>query len=348
MPRNLRLWLGGEDLVGEVLALIKYLSDLDNTNIELSSRERLGYRYICFEGEGCEGGEFPEGGGHIGIRTSGTTGEPKVHWKNYREVLGKKVGRSGEGDYWLLTYNPARWAGLSVLLHCMKNKLKLRIPENLSAGAILDGFCGVTHISITPSLFRKLMMLDIGKMRGAGIKQLTFGGEWVDQKILDEARVIWPGVRVTTVYASTEQGDICASSDGLEGFPIEKMRGATLGVDGELLINGEGTGDLWKIVDGRYFFLGRKVEVINVGGAKITATQVEVEVRKVVGIQACRAFAIENPLLGQVVGLEYSGNIGRLDLKRELGKVLPRFAIPAMITQVQDIEITEAGKIKRT
>lgn len=329
---NYKCWIGKENMfVEEVIKLIQLLNE-DN-NIILSTESSPGFDWIVECQENFDE-RFPTSTGHVALQTSGTTGIPKVIWKNFKEECKNKKGRGTDQDVWLLTYSPARWAGLSVLIHCMKTKAKLIIPKNLTVNNILNIIKDVTHISLTPSLFRKMIICDYKALQQADIKQITFGGEYATQNILNEAKTLYPNARVSHVYATTESGDLCACSDGLEGFPVEKM---------PRLDNG----DMWEIKDGRVYFVGRNTEVINVGGAKITQTEVENAVYNISKVIQCRAFSINNILLGQVVGLEYIGDITPKEIRIILLKTLPKYAVPVQIFQVESIELTSANKVKR-
>ena len=329
---NYKCWIGQEGrFVEEVQKLISILSV--NNNIALSTEPANGFDWIveCKEAHFVE---FLPAGGSIALRTSGTTGTPKLIWKDFETIYRDKKGKGSDQDVWLLTYNPARWAGLSVIIHCMKTNAKLVIPKDLSINHMLDVIEQVTHISLTPSLFRKMMISDPDRLQRAPLKQITFGGEYATQKVLDDAKTLFPNARVSHVYATTESGDLCACSDGLEGFPVERM---------PRLENG----DNWRIENGRAYFIGRDTEVISVGGAKITQTEVENATNSIPGINQCHAFPVSNALLGQVVGLEYVGDITPRDIKLALLKKLPKYAVPMQITQVDVIELTSANKIKR-
>jgi acyl-CoA synthetase (AMP-forming)/AMP-acid ligase II len=284
------------------------------------------------------------------LKTSGTTGTPKNIEKNLQEALDKKRGGLEE-DRWILTYDPKRWAGVSTITHSVKFNSKLYVPKSLSFEDIIN--CAhknkITHISLTPSIFRSMLLVDReGKLNNTPIKQITFGGEYSPQSVLDLAKKLFPKARVTHIYASTEMGDICAVSDGLEGIPKHKLEkeGFEINDHNELIINDFNTKDMWELREDRYFFLGRDQEIINVGGVKVSPLVVEEAALKF-GAKFAKSYSIKNPILGNLVGLDYVGDIDKKELKTKLSQHLNKYEIPSKIRKVDTIEISEAGKVKR-
>jgi hypothetical protein len=47
------------------------------------------------------------------------------------------------------------------------------------------------------------------RSRDIPLKQITIGGEAVDQVTLDMLRGVFPAARITHIYASTEAGALC-------------------------------------------------------------------------------------------------------------------------------------------
>lgn len=280
----------------------------------------------------------------ISLYTSGTTGAPKNIQKDVECLVGKE--QTNQTQKFLLTYSPERWAGVSVILHCLKSGCELIVPNSLLIEDIIAAGkeYGATHISLTPSFFRN-MVLRSGAC-DIHINQITFGGEYATQGVLDMAKQIWPDARVTHVYASTEFGDICAVSDGREGIPEYKFEKFSFD-ENELIIDGKHTDDLWDKRNGRYYFIGRKQEIINVGGNKVSPIIVE-EAANSCGALMSKAYAISSPLMGFVVGLDYVGAITPLQLRKNMISKLPKYAVPCKIVSVEKIELSSAGKLKRT
>ena len=287
-------------------------------------------------------------GRELRMRTSGTTGIPKNIYKELGSALQKK--RTGlPNEKWILTYSPLRWAGVSVILHVLKSGAILYVPQSLRFDDIIQT-CEVnkpTHISLTPSMFRSLLLKDNGnKLPRIQFKQITFGGESATQSVLNLAKKTWSGARITHVYASTEVGDICAVSDGMEGIPAYKFAEYTISETGELIIGDFPTGDIWKLRGDRYYFFGRIQEVINVGGNKVSPMEIE-EFAVNNGADMARAFPVASPVTGFLVGLDYVGEIDERELLNRFRARFPKYACPAKISRVAHLSISDSGKMIR-
>ncbi len=284
----------------------------------------------------------------VTLQTSGTTGPPKRFLKDLQSPFAKKRG-GNTNDVWLLTYSPKRWAGISVILHSLKFNCRLIVPETLSFKDILFALVKLepTHVGLTPSMFRNLLLNDVEKLlTKVMLKQITFGGEAATQSVLDLAKSIWHQARITHVYASTEFGDICAVSDGQEGIPIHKFDCFKFSAEGELIINDIPSGDFWERRKDRYYFLSRKEEVINVGGNKVNPLEIE-EIALQAGVKLAKVYGVKSPVMGNLVALDYVGEIDEVELKNILRQQLPKWAYPVKIKRCQQIALSAAGKMVR-
>ena len=287
--------------------------------------------------------------GRLQLKTSGTTGVPKEIAVRLSDRV--KSTKQDPDARWLMCYQAGKWAWVSLTLHAVASSGSIVIPSNLSPLAILDA--GIkdmaTHIGLTPSMFRLMMLAEPSNVAKLPIKQVTLGGEYATQALLDSVMQVWPKARVTHVLATTETGDICSASDGKEGFPWPRVQraGGSLSSEGELLVHGAPTGDFWELADDRMVFLGRREEIINVGGIKVSPIQVEAAALEVPGVTGAAAFPLSSLILGQMVGLEVSGLVSEGEVRRALHGMLPKVARPALVRVVSHIELSDAGKTMR-
>jgi acyl-CoA synthetase (AMP-forming)/AMP-acid ligase II len=259
-------------------------------------------------------------------------------------------------------------------------------PDFLARAAAL----GVTHISGTPSHWRRALMS--GAARLLQPRYVRLSGEVADQGLLDQLRATYPEARIAHAFASTEAGVAFDVEDGLAGFPAEFVAGARNGIemkveDGTLRIRSQrtaqqylgpgaqalndsqgyvDTGDLVELSQGRYYFRGRKGGVINVGGLKVYAEEVEGVLNTHPRVRMSRVHAKRNPIMGALVVaevvLEDAAGAERAaadegtaadeeSLKNEILEAcrhaLPAHKVPARLTFVPALELTAAGKLVR-
>ena len=88
-----------------------------------------------------------------------------------------------------------------------------------SVGSLLTRFgaAGITHISGTPSHWRKVLMSSEGGRIDPDHVRLS--GEIADDAVLGALRALYPRARIEHAYASTEAGVVFAVDDGRAGFP---------------------------------------------------------------------------------------------------------------------------------
>jgi acyl-coenzyme A synthetase/AMP-(fatty) acid ligase len=294
----------------------------------------------------------------VTLFTSGTTGTPKAVHRPWDELEAEVSSSGGEDDRFLLTYNVARYAGLQVALHCLAHGAELLVPERVDdVGAVIAAAATATHLSATPSLLRRIVMAG-GADRLAGLAQITLGGEYATQAVLDLAARCWPSARVTSIYASSEAGASFVASDGREGFPAEALehgragRTGRLEDDGELVVTLAGgrevrTGDHWALQDGRLLYRGRDEDLVNVGGYKVSPAKVERVLLGVDGVEDCRVFGKPSPVTGQVVVAELVGEFDVAAVRAACRAALERAEVPGLFRKVEAVPLTAAGKARR-
>src|SRR4029077_2918568 len=89
---------------------------------------------------------------------------------------------------------------------------------------------GVTHISGTPTFWRSFLLV-APPASLSELRQITMGGEAVDQPTLDRLRAAFPNAHITHIYASTEAGVVFSVHDGEEGSPAEWLEDVVQGVN---------------------------------------------------------------------------------------------------------------------
>jgi acyl-CoA synthetase (AMP-forming)/AMP-acid ligase II len=317
-------------------------------------------------------------GFHVLVQTSGTTGTPKLARHTLAALTGRiKPSKPPAGSArWLLTYEPASYAGLQVILTALLGGDELvavadGFVANLVAAALAHA---PTHISATPTFWRGLLIAAGPSLRRIPLVQLTLGGEMADDAILRRLREEFPSAGITHIYASTEAGVVFAVKDGKAGFPCSWLEQGTEGVrlrvrDGILEVmsprrmvdyvtpilpsrEADGwlnTGDLVSIQGDRVYFLGRADTVISVGGAKVSREEVEAVLLAVPGVKDARVFPIASPVTGNLVAAELvcestdHDDMRRVVLARARA-VLPAYKVPRVVRFVEALPVSRTGK----
>src|SRR5260370_14016129 len=154
--------------------------------------------------------------------TSGATGLHKLVLHNLSTLAGaiKSSGRAGSPVVWSTFYDIRRYGGLQIFIRALLGggSLVLSSAEESTADFLIRAAgCGVTHISGTPSHWRRALMSPAA--RRLSPRYIRLSGEIADQGILDALRAFYPEASVAHAFASTEAGVAFDVVDGLAGFP---------------------------------------------------------------------------------------------------------------------------------
>jgi acyl-CoA synthetase (AMP-forming)/AMP-acid ligase II len=311
---------------------------------------------------------------HVVVATSGTSGPPKLVQRTWDAVLSAaRVAEQWQGLAWLLAYDATRWAGIQVWGQSLLTGGRLVVPASRDpdtvARAIVDE--QVAILPATPTLLRRLLTsADRGLLAAAKPDRITLGGEAADGPLLDQAREVFPGARVTHVYATTELGEVFRVSDGRPGFPAawigrELPGGIRLATrrDGELLVQLSrdsaevATGDVVERRGDRFEFTGRRSDVIVVGGAKVFPKRVEEVLRGVTGVTEARVYGQPSAITGELVAAEIvlaepppagaTPESIRAAALAACRAALEPHAVPRILDLVKRITTTSAGKTSR-
>ncbi len=314
------------------------------------------------------------------LTTAGTTGSPKIARHSLTRLLGRvHAPKAGQAPpTWLLTYHPAAFAGVQVLLTALAagGRLVATVDKHAATLARAAIENRVTHVSGTPTFWRAFLVALGTKAASLPLHQITLGGEAVDQAILDRLAGLFPRASITHIYASTEAGALFAVHDRRAGFPSRwlsepvdavglRIRDGVLEVRSpramEAYVDGTGTASLtpdgWLVTNDlveergeRVVFLGRADVLINVGGAKVSPDEIEAVLLEVSGVAEARVSGVANPITGQIVVAEvvlsqgYDEEVLRRSIVQYTRACLPPYKVPRVIRFVQAIPYSSAGK----
>jgi acyl-coenzyme A synthetase/AMP-(fatty) acid ligase len=322
------------------------------------------------------------------LLTSGTTGTPKLVAHTLTSLAGTLPRQPpGSAVVWSTFYDIRRYGGLQIYLRAVLGGTPLVLSnpgESTADFLIRAGRHGVTHISGTPSHWRRALMS--GAAQALRPEYVRLSGEVADQGLLDQLRDVFPNAKIAHAFASTEAGVAFDVNDGQAGFPAEYIDKPRDGIDMKVedgtlrirshrtaarylgsaaseLSNPDGfvdTGDLVELSNGRYYFRGRRGGIINVGGLKVYPEEVEGVLNADPRVRMSLVRPKRNPITGAIVIAEVvledsvsaTLDVARTELlKNDLlaacRRALPAHKVPARLSFVASLNVSAAGKLVR-
>jgi len=249
--------------------------------------------------------------------------------------------------------------GLNTLLHTLFNKGTVVAPRSRTVADIL-ATCAEHEIEVlptTPTFLRMMLMSGlIPDSVPESLRIITYGTERMDQPTLDALCKLLPKVEFRQTFGMSELGIVRVKSEarnslfmkvGGEGVEtrvvdnVLEIRSATRMVG---YLNAESpfdecgwynTKDVVEERDGFYKIVGRTTEVINVGGLKFMASEVERVALQFEYVEFAKVVAESNPITGQHVELTVQATSGydidKGGLKTFLSDRLPGHMTPKRI-----------------
>jgi long-chain acyl-CoA synthetase len=233
--------------------------------------------------------------------------------------------------------------GLNTLLHTLFNKGTVIAPKSRSVEDILQT-CSEHDVEVlptTPTFLRMMLMSGlIPDQVPSSLKIITYGTERMDQPTLDALCELLPNIDFRQTFGMSELGIVRVKSksrdslfmkvggEGVETRVVDdvlEIRSATrmLGyLNTESPFDEDGwynTKDIVEERDGYFKVTGRTSEVINVGGLKFMASEVERVALQFDGIELAKAEGKPNPITGNHVELNVQP-VANMDLDKNVLK----------------------------
>lgn len=294
------------------------------------------------------------------LQTSGSTGAPKCMQAAKSAMVASAAATCRffglrPGDSALLCL-PLRYiAGKMMVVRALVGGLNLITTEPSSTPLTrLEGV--VDFAPLVPMQVLSTLALPDGAAQLARVRTLLLGGSFIAPTLAERLQGL--PTRVFASYGMTETLSHIAlravngpqRSDWYTPLPGVRL---SLTPDGTLQIcaphleiGSLSTHDLAEIApDGRFRILGRVDAVINSGGVKIQAEEIEQALLRHTGLQVL-ALPLPHPRLGQCVALLWEGAPADEPALRAACATLPRYHQPHFIHRVT-LPRTESGKPAR-
>ena len=322
------------------------------------------------------------------LMTSGTTGAPKLASHTLESLTAPiKAAPHQQGNVvWGTFYDIRRYGGLQILLRAVLGTGSFVLSgAGESPADFLTRLAAhrVTHVSGTPSHWRRALMNPLARALEPNYVRLS--GEIADQPILNALRAFYPEAGLGHAYASTEAGVGFEVNDGLEGFSaatlrarpdveikiedgsirIRSTRTATryISADAAAVADSDGfvdTGDMVELRGDRYYFLGRRTGIVNIGGLKVHPEEVEAVINRHDAVRMSVVRARSSRITGSLIAADVvlrdatGGSRTTEAVAAIRGEILATcraslapHKVPATIRFVPALEMGAAGKLAR-
>jgi len=256
--------------------------------------------------------------------SSGSTGKSKAIVQDLNKLM-DKFQKPRAPLRMLIFLQLDHIGGINSLLFCLANRGTVIVSEGRSPAKVceaIDSFNG----EVLPTSPTFLNLLVLSKAYDAydlsSLKLITYGTEPMQESTLGRLKALFPDVQFQQTYGLSEVGILRSksrSSDSLwmkvggEEF-VTKIVGGTLWIKSDSAMLGylnapspfddEGfldTGDMVE-QDGEWLrILGRKSEIINVGGLKVFPAEVESVLLDMEDVEDVVVFGEDNPITGKTV-----------------------------------------------
>jgi long-chain acyl-CoA synthetase len=264
--------------------------------------------------------------GHPGLVlfSSGSAGPNKAAVHDFSRLLKKfEIRRHNLRTLTFLLFDHV--GGIDTLFYSLSNGSCIITVNDRSPDVVCAAVekYGVEVLPVSPTFINLLILSEAYKTHDlSSLKYVTYGTEVMPQATLAKCAHIIPQATILQKYGTTEIGTLRSkskSSDSLwvkvggEGFETRvvngvlhvKAKSAMLGyLNAPSPFTEDGwfdTGDLVE-VDGDYIrFLGRKSEVINVGGEKVYPAEVESVIQELDNVAEVVVSGEQNPIVGNIV-----------------------------------------------
>lgn len=268
--------------------------------------------------------------------STGTTGRPKAILHDLTLFLKRfETPRPTSRTINFLLFDHI--GGINTLLHTLFNKGVVVAPQARTVHSVLET-CRAFDVEVlptTPTFLRMMLMSGaVPDMVPPCLKLITYGTERMDQPTLDALCALLPQVDFRQTFGMSELGIVRVKSEardslfmkvggeGVETRVVEnvlQIRSSSrmLGyLNAPSPFDADGwydTKDIVEVKDGYYKVVGRTSEVINVGGLKFMASEVERVALDYPGVSLVKAYARQNPITGQHVELTVQPADGALE-----------------------------------
>jgi len=318
-----------------------------------------------------------EQNGHPGLVlfSSGTSGEPKCAVHDFSRLLEKfREKKTALRTLNFLLFD--HWGGLNTMFHILSNNgvvisTKDRSPRNICK--LIEKY-KIELLPASPTFLNMLLLSESCiEYDLRSLRIISYGTEPMLPSTLHRLKTVFPSVKLLQTYGLIELGVLKSKSQsdeslwvklGGNGYQLRVVNGlleikAESAMLGYLNAPSPFTEDGWfktgdaVEVEGEYFrILGRKSELINVGGEKVYPSEIESVIQQMSNVAEVTVYGEKNPIIGMIVVAkvrlfeEEDKKTLVTRLKNHCRKHLVNYKIPVKV--VVDNKVQYSDRLKKT
>ena len=305
--------------------------------------------------------------------SSGSTGKSKAAVHDLQPILEKfKVPRHSLRSVTFLLYDHI--GGVNTMLYNLSNggciiTVQDRAPDRVLAA--VEKY-KVQLLPTSPTFINLILLSEAYKRHDIGsLQTITYGTEPMPESTLKQFHELFPRIRLLQTYGLSEVGILRSKSKSSDSLWVKVGGGGfeTRVVDGILQIKAQSamlgylnaqspftedgwfhTGDAVE-VDGEFIkILGRKSEIINVGGQKVYPAEVESVIQEMEDVAEVTVYGEKNQITGNIVcakvslseGVEPKPFISRL--KKFCRERMESFKVPVKVKVIDEKQYSQRFK----
>ncbi len=293
------------------------------------------------------------------LHSSGSTGEPKTFYAQKEHMRASALRTCQHlqlqaGQSVLLRLPLQYIAAKMMIVRCLVGGLRLCLRE--ASSHIWEGLAPDMHVDFAPLV--SLQVAQSSEEDLARIGTILLGGgmvpEAVEQKLAHHAGAVYASYGMTETLSHIALRRINGEQSSLSYSPLS---GVALSLDEEgcLIISAPHLGIEHMLTNdlavmepsGSFRIIGRRDNIINSGGIKLQAEEIEEKIHRATGITVA-AIAAPHPQLGQCVALLWEGEQTLYQqLEKTIQDELSSYQRPKLVQHVNRIPRTSSGKIAR-
>ena len=266
--------------------------------------------------------------------SSGSTGEPKAMIHSAERLLYPFKNKRTKKLSILIFLLFDHIGGINTLLNGLSTGALLVVPENRDPETVAQSIQdhSVKLLPASPTFLNLFLMSGVrNKYDLSSVRYITYGTEPMPESLLNRIKETFPDTALIQTFGTSETGisQTISRSSTSTLIKFDDPNTEYKIVDGELWLRSKSqilgylnhdmsrftedgwfmTGDLLEPAEdsedeGFFRIVGRKEELINVGGEKVTPSEVESTLLEIPEIADCLVYGESNAITGQTVATE--------------------------------------------